>query len=741
MARVCLFLFVCAVWLAGCGTGGGSAPQPLSAALPFAADQLPPLPPAAAPRADSAVTFTQLDGVDCESSSGNTAPDGDSLVLSAAAGKLSWAIYRFFDVTLDLGDSVVEFQNTPTDDGVLYVGLADFDRNTWVFSELAVDSGLDTDDLAIPQHSPYTSGADELCVLVATWDDMATTLDYVNLGMGVPADAPQNLTAADGQNAEFILVTWDPVEHAVGYLLEYKRTVDDETAWEALVDPPGLSWHQYGHVWPGTPDTDPEYDVSYDYRVRTFFADGDTSPYSSVDSGYCMFTAPENFSATFNIHLDGIELSWDEVDTAAGYEVFRRYYLEEPFSHLDTTSETTYFDDSLPDSDIYEYQVLAFSPRGDGPRSAIAQGSTLGFSMSDFQTFQDSAGDIRMMRHSGRIIVAYFNTRYDDLYFAYANNLNPIGISSWVHMDLNQSTNSGQVALGELDGKPAVAFRLDINDDVKFTRCTKAFPFDSPSWDVSVLDDLGGAWGRPAWVVTNGKPAVCFHTDDEGSDAGLYYYYSTVAAPSDAADWQRYRVSNGSGAGQAVGMDMVAGKPAIVTSNGDFSDHEYHAATSAAPVGPTDWQTTSAPGGSSTSRLCEMLIHQGNPLYAISLYICSEPYSWDLEIYRAAVPTPAGGSDWIAAGQFWEEGVDLGQNLDLAIVNDRPAICYYDETNNKLMLALSKDETPQEDSWVVNTVGEGTDVGAACALMEYKGAPAMLYYDAVAMKIKFAQGE
>lgn len=740
MARTCLILMTCVAVLAGCSTGSDVVSRPLTGPLPFAADDLPPLPAASMPRGDSAVDFTQLRGVDCESSSDNTAPDGDSLVLSAGAGELSWAIYRFFDVTLDLGDSILELQNTPADDGVLYVGIADFSRNTWVFNELAVESGLDTDELGIPQYSPYTSGAGEFCVVVLIWNGPTTTLDYVNLGMGVPADAPQNLTAADGQHAEFILVTWDPVEHAAGYLLEYKRTVDDETGWQALSDPPGLPWHEYGHVWPGTPDTDPEYAVSYDYRVRAFFEDADTSPYSNVDSGYCIFTAPENLSATFNIRLDEIELNWDEVDTAAGYEIFRRHYLDLEFSHLDTTSATTYIDDSLPDSDIYEYQVMAFSPRGDGPYSGIAQGSALSFSMSDFQTFQDSVGDIRMMRHNGHIITAYFNTRYDDLYFAYAKVLNPIGISSWVHMDLNQSDDDGQVALGELDGKPAVAFRLENSDHVKFAHCSKAYPFDSPSWDYSVLDDLHGAIGRPAWVVTDGKPAVSFHTDDEGSDAGLYYYYSTVAAPSEDTDWQRYRVSNGEGAGQAVGMALADGRPAIVTSNGDFSDHEYHAATSAAPTGPADWQTTVAPGGSNTSRLCEMLIHQGNPLYAVSFFIYSDPGSWNLELFRSTVPAPAGG-DWVGAGEFYEEGIDLGQNLDLAIINDRPAVCYYDEGRGNLMLALSKDETPQEDSWIVSTVDDGTDVGAACALMEYQGAPALLYYDAVAMKIIFAQGE
>ena len=54
---------------------------------------------------------------------------------------------------------------------------------------------------------------------------------------------------------------------------------------------------------------------------------------------------------------------------------------------------------------------------------------------------------------------------------------------------------------------------------------------------------------------------------------------------------------------------------------------------------------------------------------------------------------------------------------------------------------MSRDEAPQPDSWVVNTVDDSPDVGAACALMEYQGVPVLLYYDATTEKIIFAQGE
>jgi hypothetical protein len=137
----------------------------------------------------------------------------------------------------------------------------------------------------------------------------------------------------------------------------------------------------------------------------------------------------------------------------------------------------------------------------------------------------------------------------------------------------------------------------------------------------------------------------------------------------------------------------------------------------------------------------EMVIHQGTPLFAYCRYPSFDPDSKRVLVFRGSTESPSQHSDWLPSGLFSEPGASYGVSLDLAIVNERPGICFYDETNATLMLAMSKDVLPDVDSWFLSNVTGTNGVGKTCAVAEYGGLPVLLFFDEVKEEISFALGQ
>jgi hypothetical protein len=575
-----VLLIAVSLLLAGCTTGSNPATGQFSPAAPFAA-QLPALPaPGSAHQADAAV-FNGNSGNMFYAKSDNALVIDQQLKLDSAQGALSWAIYDFSYIRFDLADSTLLVTLEADSPGTLYLAFSNYAAQAWQFQQVAVETGNNGLQLPIPKDSPFVDIYPDLEVGVSylalmTWDGMDVTLGEIDIAMGVVNAPPANLVASDGTNPQWIHLGWDHVDYAQGYLIDYKPSTAGDEGWVELYGIPGIPNNEAVHLYTGTSPDDPEYGVSYDYRVRTYFYDGDISDYSNVDSGYRAFPAPQNLSATYNVHIGKVELAWDAVSGAEGYKIYRKYYLDLDFAYLDAALEPGYLDESLPNSDIYEYRVLAHDAEHDGPFSEIAQGSSLDFSFHDWQTFHDFAPDIRMKQMSGKICAAYFNTRFDDIYFAQANTLYPNNITSWAHFSLNRGVNSGQLSLGLLDGNPAIAARYNASDYVSFIYADQPVPLTDPTWTPTRIDESGAAVGRPTWIATDGVPMVAFHTDPEGADTeGLYIYRATSATPLTQGDWLGYQLEEGYGAGDTASMILADGVPAIVSNAAGYTDFYY----------------------------------------------------------------------------------------------------------------------------------------------------------------------
>jgi len=87
-------------------------------------------------------------------------------------------------------------------------------------------------------------------------------------------------------------------------------------------------------------------------------------------------TAPQNLEATDDLELR-IDLDWDPVLGATGYNIYRSPSGTNSFSERGVSTTSDYADVGLEGDTDYEYYVTARNTAGEGPPSAVAQGTSL----------------------------------------------------------------------------------------------------------------------------------------------------------------------------------------------------------------------------------------------------------------------------------------------------------------------------------------------------------------------------
>lgn len=160
-------------------------------------------------------------------------------------------------------------------------------------------------------------------------------------------------------------------------------------------------------------------------------------------------------------------------------------------------------------------------------------------------------------------------------------------------------------------------------------------------------------------------------------------------------------------------------------------------------IGPTNITTTNfqvviPPYGitvdnspNTDARYLSMAVVNGNP--AIAYY---DETSGDLKYCRALTTN---GSTWGAPVVAHVGGANLvGKYPSLAVVNGRPAVAYYDDTNDDLKYVRANDVNGT--SWAAAiTVTSAGNVGQYAQLKVVNGAPAIAYFDATTNSVRFVR--
>lgn len=189
-------------------------------------------------------------------------------------------------------------------------------------------------------------------------------------GTSTPAvpGVPQGLTATAGDGEPQITLSWSAVGGASSYTIS--RSVDDITYTEIAAN---VATNSYTDT-----DTDLAANTAYYYKVSARNTTG-TSDRSAAAQAV---TAPETpnglvANADPGNPTSRIVLSWNAVDGAVSYNVYRSSMQDGAYAYLGNISGTAYIDVGLTAGTTYYYRVCAVNNAGTQSRlSAPAAGST-----------------------------------------------------------------------------------------------------------------------------------------------------------------------------------------------------------------------------------------------------------------------------------------------------------------------------------------------------------------------------
>jgi hypothetical protein len=93
------------------------------------------------------------------------------------------------------------------------------------------------------------------------------------------------------------------------------------------------------------------------------------------DVDYGPLQMPNNVRATAN-STTSITVSWNPVENATGYHIYRNLKLSGPYDLIESTTATSYTDTELSGNTLYYYQIAAYNKKYVGPRSRVGEAKT-----------------------------------------------------------------------------------------------------------------------------------------------------------------------------------------------------------------------------------------------------------------------------------------------------------------------------------------------------------------------------
>ncbi|MBR0224460.1 MAG: fibronectin type III domain-containing protein, partial [Thermoguttaceae bacterium] len=200
----------------------------------------------------------------------------------------------------------------------------------------------------------------------ATWADSeysATVSVKTKPTTELQLDSPTITTTT--ATADKIVVKWDAVENATGYVVEYKKSADSDASWTVMSTTTANS-RTIAEL-----DADTTYDVRIVATGDATWADSDYSATVSVKTKpkeLAPLDAPtwKSSSSTAN----SVTVVWNAVDNASGYVVEYKGPADTGFIPLPETSATTLTITELNAETTYKFRVYAVGDGATGANSA-----------------------------------------------------------------------------------------------------------------------------------------------------------------------------------------------------------------------------------------------------------------------------------------------------------------------------------------------------------------------------------
>ena len=331
----------------------------------------------------------------------------------------------------------------------------------------------------------------------------------------------------------------------------------------------------------------------------------------------------------------------------------------------------------------------------------------------------------------GKPAISYYDLPNRDLKYAYASTVNGAAVGDWTTITVDSTGTVGEhTSLAVVDGKPAISYYDQTNADLKFARNSAAD--GSGMWTTITVDGIGGitVGEYTSLAVVDGKPAISYY---DSTNADLKYARNSAADGS--GTWSLAVADFGSGTTGTVGEftshAIVNGKPAI--SYYDRTNSALRFSINSAADGSGTWATTVVDNAGDVGFYTSLAVVDGKP--AIS-YQDSTISNQDL---KYAINSAADGSGAWSTVTVDSTG-NAGQFSSLALVDGKPAISYYDNTNGNLKYAYASTVNgAAAGDWTTITIDSTGFVGLYTSLAVVDGKPAISYRDSSIGDLKFAR--
>ncbi len=174
---------------------------------------------------------------------------------------------------------------------------------------------------------------------------------------------PSELTASDGTYTDRVLVSWPALSGAESY--ELMRASENDISYaDSIATTTDTSYS----------DTTAEYGLTYYYFLRAKFSVG-TSPWSDSEAGWRAFPAPTGVSAADGESTSRISISWDAIDGALSFQIWRYSNILERNELIGTSTSTSYNDNKSIEPGVkYSYRVKAVFATGTSAFSSADTG-------------------------------------------------------------------------------------------------------------------------------------------------------------------------------------------------------------------------------------------------------------------------------------------------------------------------------------------------------------------------------